>query len=393
LREKVLEETSIKKYVDFSDYKVFTTASIQTMIFVLSKEKSSKRSSTKYTKVIDPTISLNDLSSIISGSRKLDIVSDKKKFLWFNAQAEITGKNGFIIFVDQNIGEVLQQIKSVSTTFLYPEEVGNGIDVLQDFVNKKHLEKLPEGEFKVGEGVFVLSKDEVLELNLSKREEDILKPYYTGSELSMFYKKQKSRHYIIYADKDFREKISKFPNLKRHLDKYRKIMTSVYKPYGLHRTREQRLFEGEKILCLRKTRRAQFTYSNFPCYVSRAFMIIKTDRIDNIFLTGLLNSSLINFWLYYKGKKQGDQLQVDKAPLLEIPIIYGSGFPQVEEIKDMTEKILLIGKEVLEENISPGKMEVLQKQENDYRRQINEAVYGLYGLEGKAVEYIEAINT
>lgn len=46
------------------------------------------------------------------------------------------------------------------------------------------------------------------------------------------------------------------------------------------------------------------------------------------YLTGLLNSKVIYFWLFFKGKKQGDQLQIDKEPLLQIPLIK----PEVENI-------------------------------------------------------------
>jgi len=52
----------------------------------------------------------------------------------------------------------------------------------------------------------------------------------------------------------------------------------------------------------------------------KCFIIIKTDKINLKYLTALLNSKLMYFWLYFKGKKQGEQLQIDKAPLLEIPV-------------------------------------------------------------------------
>ena len=38
------------------------------------------------------------------------------------------------------------------------------------------------------------------------------------------------------------------------------------------------------------------------------------------YLTALLNSSLVKFWLRYKGKMQGNNYQIDKEPLLGIPI-------------------------------------------------------------------------
>ena len=104
------------------------------------------------------------------------------------------------------------------------------------------------------------------------------------------------------------------------MNRFKPILTSVFKPYGLHRPREQRLFEGEKILVLRKTKNMCCTYVDFPCYVSRTYMILKPTHINLKYLTGLLNSKLINFWIYHKGKRQGEQLQVDKAPLQSIPI-------------------------------------------------------------------------
>ncbi len=51
-----------------------------------------------------------------------------------------------------------------------------------------------------------------------------------------------------------------------------------------------------------------------------AFNIIRSNRIDLKYLSSLFNSSLIKFWLRYKGKMQGFNYQVDKEPLLNIPI-------------------------------------------------------------------------
>ena len=65
-----------------------------------------------------------------------------------------------------------------------------------------------------------------------------------------------------------------------------KVITSDFKPYGLHRAREQRFFEGEKIISLRKTSEPYFTYTNFPCYVTQTYFIIKPEDINLKFLTG-----------------------------------------------------------------------------------------------------------
>ena len=47
---------------------------------------------------------------------------------------------------------------------------------------------------------------------------------------------------------------------------------------------------------------------------------IRSERIDLVALTGILNSKLVEFWLESKGKKQGNLFKLDKGPLTTIPI-------------------------------------------------------------------------
>jgi len=115
--------------------------------------------------------------------------------------------------------------------------------------------------------------------------------------------------------------MNNYPNLKQHLDVFSEVITSDNKPYGLHRAREERFFKGEKIIVQRKcVGHPSFSYADFDTYVSATFYVIKSDIINHKYLLGLLNSKLIEFWLKKKGKMQGDNFQLDKEPLLDIPI-------------------------------------------------------------------------
>lgn len=49
--------------------------------------------------------------------------------------------------------------------------------------------------------------------------------------------------------------------------------------------------------------------------------IIKTNRYNMKVLSLILNSKLVAFWLRYNGKLQGGNFQIDKEPILLIPII------------------------------------------------------------------------
>ena len=104
------------------------------------------------------------------------------------------------------------------------------------------------------------------------------------------------KYYILYANKEFREKIDAYPNLKTHLDRFSPILTSAFAPYGLHRARTEHFFSQPSVYGLRKTPFTAFSYVDFPCYVTRAFMIIQPDDYNLKALTGLMNSSTCNFW-------------------------------------------------------------------------------------------------
>jgi len=314
-RNKVLEETKILEFIDFGDYKVFDSAGIQTMIMMLKKTTNNEEYFTKYSKVVDKNISKQELEKFLQKeqSNKLEIF-----------EAKITKKdlyNQNITFLKKNIAALLDRIELNKNFELDDLEVAQGIVSPQDFVNKNAKKVLPDME--IGEGIFNLSLEEYRLLNLNDNEKDLVKPFYTTNELDRYYGNKHHDLWIIYTDSSFKnkDKIKPYPNIKNHLDKFQKVITSSNKPYGLHRSREEKFFKDEKIISLRKcSDKPTFTYTDFDCYVSQTFFVIKSDRINLKYLTAIFNSELIAFWLKYKGQMQGNNYQVDKRPLLSITI-------------------------------------------------------------------------
>ena len=177
---------------------------------------------------------------------------------------------------------------------------------------------------EVGDGIFNLNQSEKDKLKLTNKEKALVKPFYTTSELHRYYGNPINKLWIIYTTSKFKNEfeIESYPNIKVHLDKFKRVFTSDNKPYGLHRSREEKFFKGEKIFSLRKcSHRPSFTYTNFDAYVNRTFIIVKTKRVNQKYLTALLNSKVVAFWLRYKGKMQGNNYQIDKEPLVNIPIV------------------------------------------------------------------------
>ena len=161
------------------------------------------------------------------------------------------------------------------------------------------------------------------------------------------------------------------------------LITSDNWPYGLHRARDERFFKGEKIIAVRKCAEPTFTYTDFDCYVSATFYVIKTERINLKYLTAFLNSKFVAFWLRNKGKMQGNNYQIDKEPLLAIPVFKPSNKEQ-QPIIMLVDRILTATKD--EDCLTnPAK----QAKVEEYERQIDQLVYGLYGLTPEEIAVVE----
>jgi adenine-specific DNA-methyltransferase len=390
LRNKILQEGKILSFFDFNDYRVFKDASIQTMVFVIQKEKSPKSYFVDYYKIIDKNISKEELRNYLAtkkAGKKIEYIKSKIN------TTELLNKTINFTSIDTN--KILDYLKEKGNFLLTDKDVGQGIVAPQDMVNDKHLVVLKDSSIKKGDGIFNLSKLEFDKLNLSQKEKTIIKPFYTTIELKKYYGSPKNQFWVIYSDIKIRQSISEYPNIKVHLDRFKSVITSDFAPYGLHRAREQNLFEGEKIISLRKTTEPCFTFTDFPCYVSQTYFIIKPKDIDLMYLTGLLNSKLIYFWLKHKGKKQGEQLQIDKAPLLEIPIhkptLNDKGEQKLEkEVIQSVDAIIELSKK-LEFIKLDSEKQLINKQIKANEDKINEIIYKLYGLTEQDTMVIETI--
>lgn len=385
-RSKVLTSGEIIKFIDFNDFKVFKDASIQTMIFIFKKKKPKKSYKLKYAKITNKNTDSDEVASLLASNLKRHI----KNAIVYDVKIEPAKiGNKSISFANETVSEILDKIENISNFKLSKKDIGNGIDVLQDFITEKHLVKLNDKTIKKGDGVLVLKNSVITEMKLNNNELKYLKPYYTTSQINRYLSNQENEHKIIYADRYFREHIDEFPNLKKHIDRFENILTSAFAPYGLHRPREEKFFKGQAIFLLRKTMYPAFTYVDFPCYITRAFLVLKPEAINLKYLTALLNSKLIYFWLKYKGKKQGEQLQIDKEPLMNVPLVKVSEKEQAE-IAKLTQLMLDLQKEAQELTDNTDKHARLKTEIERLDTKIDRAIYKLYNLTNEEVGTIEA---
>ncbi|EKH9390628.1 Eco57I restriction-modification methylase domain-containing protein [Campylobacter jejuni] len=376
LRNIVLEESQILSLVDFSSFMVFDSASIQTMIMSFQKIKPPKNYEFHFAKITTQTPIYEDALSLLKNEKTqnneiLKINLTPKKFI-----------DKTLNFTKSDYEELFNKIQKYGKFYLEEREVAQGIVYPQENINKKSLEILGNN-FYLGQGIQKLTNEEVENLSLLKNEKILLKPIFESDNIQKYFVKRYNYFWVIYTNSSFKNpnSMDDYPNLKKHLDKFKKVITSDNKPYGLHRARDEKFFTGSpRIVALRKcVGEPKFSYVDFDCYVSATFYVIKTQRINVKYLTAILNSKLIAFWLKHKGKMQGNNYQIDKEPLLNIPIVTINSKNQkiADELINLVDEILKAKEQDKNANTSP------------LEEKINNIVYKIYNLTEEEIKTIE----
>ena len=365
-RDKILSEGQIIKFVDFGDFKVFKDAGIQTMIFIFKKGKPKRSYQTIYAKVTDKNIGEDAIKMLLQTNLKADD-GGITKFNSTITPKQFIGKN--IIFSNQSSSNLLNKIEAKKNFELTEKEVAQGI---------------------VGDPdkAFVFSADQ----KFNQFEKKILFDYYTS--VGKFHAGEK-RGLIAYLNKDI-SSIENTSIIKEQLTLYlsqlknrREVKNRRIKWFQLHWQRDKRFFNsGPKIVSAIRTNYPSCFYTEEEYFGSRAMNFIKTDRINLKYLTGLLNSRLSYFWLKNKGKQLGDLLQIDKGPLLNIPLLKPDEKSQ-EQIAQLVDKVMELYQDFRNTSTNTDKWHSLKSEIEKVERQIDEAIYKLYGLTAEEIRIIE----
>ena len=387
MRNKVIGDTQILNLIDFGDFKIFD-AGIQTMVMLFQKNRDLEKYKFNYRRLNGKKLEFKDMLSLLNKEENQNVEYmnpeiDRKLLI-----------NKKLTFNNLKIESILNKLIQQADFKLSSKDIAQGIVPNPDIVGSKNLKLLPKNKIKKynikkGDGVFVVPIHFFKKLN--RHEKKYLKPLYEPMDLQRYSIARPNKKEIIYLTKLNIDNLLNIPNILAHLEKFKEIMferrenkTNKLKHFHLHWSRDENFFNsGSKILSIRKCNSPTFSYVESSAYVMMAINIIKTDRINLKYLTGILNSKLTAFWLKHKGKMQGSNYQIDKEPILSIPLVNPSEEKQKPLIK-LVDKILNITKS--EDYLqNPSK----KKQVQEYENQIDQLVYKLYSLTPKEIKTIE----
>ncbi len=358
LIERLKKELVLVKAVDFGDIKIFQDVSGRHLIHIWQKRED-KDYKTEYIEVKP--------ESFINVIKEEKILLEYKNI--FNNDKINLGTGTNLIFKNTAVlGDLF--------------DVSQGVVEATDKISKKAASAAVDTSAKVGDGVFVLTNQEIDKLHLNQDENKIIKRYLNNSDVKK-YAVNFNDQFLIYSDKKTKEDIAKnkLPNLKVHLEKMSSFITSSNRPFGLHRPREAKYFENPKLICKAMFLSPEFTYDEEKYYCGFSFsVIIQKDYAYSLkYLLGILNSKLAMDWFNTNGKKRGVGVDIGVLVYRQFPV-YKASPDQQKFIVQLVDKALDLNKKLYKLPINSDEWHEIKIEVEKLHEKIDEEVFKLYGL-------------
>lgn len=386
LRKDIFERTQIRELINFNELKIFESALGQhNMITVLEKCKDDQPALITIARsngladadVLGQLLAKESPLATYSANSKDDLFDEDDYSIRFSGDdSDGTSAVDLVLLKIKNQPMVLESIASINQGLL------SGADT----VTKKHKEKF-DLESEAGDGIFVLDSTREADANVldsfTPQELKFVRPFYKNSNIYKYSCDTLPTKFVIYLSRT--DSIQGLQNIEAHLNKFKPLLTNrltayneSYPWYSLHRARENSIFESEKIMVPYRSKTNVFGYTNEPWYFrTDAYSIIaKNDDYKIKYILGILNSKLALFWLYNRGKRKGDTLELFYDPLSRIPI---ASCPE-----QLQGEVISLVNEIISEKAKDPRSDT-----HHIEAQVDQLVYKIYGLSAEEIKLVE----
>ncbi|EJF4941744.1 Eco57I restriction-modification methylase domain-containing protein [Campylobacter jejuni] len=365
LREFLLKNTCILKYIDLNGIKVFDSATVDTSILCFEKSKS-KDNKFKYLA----------LSNEILKTCAYDI-GLYKDFAEFSQNS--LSKESFT-FSDENTSALKAKIERIGTPLKewYGLNINYGIKTGLNEAFIITTEKRNE--------ILANCKDEAEKERTAK----LIRKMLRGRDIKR-YSYEWAGLWVINTHNGYKSKngekieainIEHYPSLKKHFDEFypqlEKRADKGLTPYNLRNCAYIEEFEKEKIVWAEMTKEACFVYDNSNFFTNQTCYFFT--HCDYKYLLAILNSRLIVYYMQYISSHLGQgafrwiRQYIEKLP---IPKINSKNEKLADELINLVDEIL----KAKEQDKNANTQELENK--------INSIVYKLYNLTEEEIKIIE----
>lgn len=227
-------------------------------------------------------------------------------------------------------------------------EVRQGIAENPPKVTRRQAQADPD--LRAGEGVFVLSSNELARLKLNAAERELVRSYYTAADITKSWQVPPPEQWLLYLTRQSAPDLTALPQLQQHLSRFRTLLEQRREVrqgkiawWHLHWPREQRLFERPRILAVQMAQEPRFAYVERPTYVGFSVNLI-VDRITSPdseqphdlsleALEVILNSRFAADWFDAHAKRRGVNLDITGSTLKRFPLPQVGSSASVELVR------------------------------------------------------------
>ncbi|MHB8898112.1 MAG: Eco57I restriction-modification methylase domain-containing protein [Thermoguttaceae bacterium] len=184
--------------------------------------------------------------------------------------------------------------------------------------------------WRVGQGVFALTPDELERLGLPPEERGLIRPYHDLCDLGRYHWEASPSRRLIYSTRETWPRLQDFPVLAAHLARFRPILEARRETrqgarawWHLHWPREPRIWEVPKLVALQMAPRPSFAVAHAPTWSSfstNVFVPGPQVREDLRYFAAILNSRLLWKWFQHHAKRRGVGLEINGHVLARAPI-------------------------------------------------------------------------
>jgi len=396
LRQDIKQRAIIKYVINFNELKIFESALGQhNMITILQKAQDdnvkahnwiTQRQGFANSEILQRIFGENDEKTEYFLVPQNNLYDGKELYIRLPGISS-NSNNSFQI--------ILEKLSKESSLLGNICAISQGIVTGANKVIEKHIKKFNTSA-KLGSGIFVLNVEELINKNIDINSKHV-KPYFKNSNIKRYWTNSIANEYILYF-KDEKKKQIIEKEIINHFEMYKELLIerlSVCKKnkfqwnivskwinrgeyYLLFYPRKQKVFESPKIVISQRSPKNNFGYNEIPWYAtSDVYFIVQKDQSYYLkFILSLLNSRLIYFWLYNRGKRKGEILEFSVKPLQEIPIKQVSEIDQ-KHFVDVVDNILNAKSfDPLADTLS-------------LETKIDHMVYELYGLTEEEIAIVE----
>ncbi|GAB6098560.1 hypothetical protein JCM16358_04390 [Halanaerocella petrolearia] len=333
LRTDLKQRGTIKKLINFNELRLFSAAIGQHNLITVAMKGE-----------ID--IPAQTAVAYRKGMAQVKIVADilsglDNKTNYYSVPQELLyeGENNYLRLETGELEKILTKVEQQGVQLGDLCNINQGIVTGCDRIYNRHLKQY-DLDLQAGRGVFVLEEEEVDQLDFSQETNFFLKPWFKNSNIKKWLPEFKNDNYLFYLNhnlKNIPEEIKSYLTPAQAILKDRReVKRNLIDWWQLQWPREENIFTAPKIVAPQRSKSNIFAYTEENWYASAdVYFITQSNRaIDLKYILALLNSNLYYLWLYRKGKKKGNLLELYQGPLTEIPIKLISPAKQKSFIKE-----------------------------------------------------------